>query len=278
MSDKPVQASGAVTDSEMQIHRMSRRSFIWGGAAVVSAFGAVRWLDTRSKVNGIPWPFRKVLGFNEGLAESYFRGYRLAPEFPPSLATSRTNGDIGLDGDVDAEAHKVRVRGLHNMSQAVAGDDDPEPAINVTMAEIRALPAITMVTELKCIEGWSIVVKWKGARLTDFAAKYGPQTLSGFAPDVHNHPEDLLPFVALETPDGAYYVGLDIQSALHPQTLLCYEMNGAPLAPEHGSPLRLVIPVKYGVKNLKRIGSIRFTASRPKDYWAEQGYDWYAGL
>ncbi|MBV9306300.1 MAG: molybdopterin-dependent oxidoreductase, partial [Acidobacteriaceae bacterium] len=67
-------------------------------------------------------------------------------------------------------------------------------------------------------------------------------------------------------------------SALHPQTLLCYEMNGAPLTGEHGAPLRLVIPVKYGIKNLKRIGSITYTDQRPDDYWAERGYDYYAAL
>jgi DMSO/TMAO reductase YedYZ molybdopterin-dependent catalytic subunit len=67
-------------------------------------------------------------------------------------------------------------------------------------------------------------------------------------------------------------------SALHPQSLLAYEMNGQPLEDRHGAPLRLVIPVKYGIKNLKRIGRIEYTNSRPADYWAEQGYDYYSGL
>jgi DMSO/TMAO reductase YedYZ molybdopterin-dependent catalytic subunit len=67
-------------------------------------------------------------------------------------------------------------------------------------------------------------------------------------------------------------------SALHPQTLLAYEMNGAPLTDKHGAPLRLVMPVKYGIKNIKRIGRIEYTNERPADYWAEQGYDYYSGL
>jgi DMSO/TMAO reductase YedYZ molybdopterin-dependent catalytic subunit len=82
----------------------------------------------------------------------------------------------------------------------------------------------------------------------------------------------------METPNGEYYVGLDIESALHPQTLLAYEMNDQPLTLEHGAPLRLIIPVKYGIKNLKRIGTITFSDKRPRDYWAEQGYDYYSGL
>ena len=90
-------------------------------------------------------------------------------------------------------------------------------------------------------------------------------------------PGNLLGYVSMETRDAAYYVGLDMASALHPQTLLCYEMDGEPLTTDHGAPLRLVIPVKYGIKSLKQIGTIRFTDRRPADYWAERGYDWYAG-
>ena len=102
-------------------------------------------------------------------------------------------------------------------------------------------------------------------------------TRSGRGLDLERGISDLFRYVMLSTPDGAYYVGLDIESALHPQTLLCYEMNGQPLTRGHGAPLRLAIPVKYGIKNIKRIGTIRFTDERPADYWAERGYDWYAG-
>jgi len=265
-------------EPEAEMRRLSRRSFVWAGVAAASAFGALRWLDTQDLNNGIPWPFRRALALNEKLARGYFRGYRLAPEFEGHATSDRTNGDIGLDGDVDEATHIIRVLGLHDMSRAVNHDDDKEAAVELTVSQIKAMPAVSMLTELKCIEGWSIFVQWKGARLADLIAKLGPATRSGRAPDVLNHPDDLLEFVGISTPDDAYYVGLDMAAALHPQTLLCYEMNGAPLTPEHGAPLRLVIPVKYGVKNIKRIGSIRFTSQRPKDYWAELGYDWYAGL
>jgi DMSO/TMAO reductase YedYZ molybdopterin-dependent catalytic subunit len=65
---------------------------------------------------------------------------------------------------------------------------------------------------------------------------------------------------------------------LHSQTYLAYEMNGAPLSDDNGAPLRLIIPIKYGIKSLKRIGTIRFSNEPLPDYWAEQGYDYYAGL
>lgn len=84
-------------------------------------------------------------------------------------------------------------------------------------------------------------------------------------------------YISLATPDKGYYVGIDMPSALHPQTLLCYEMNGKPLPVNQGFPLRLIIPVKYGIKHLKRIGTIYFSNDKPADYWAERGYDYYAG-
>ena len=103
-----------------------------------------------------------------------------------------------------------------------------------------------MTTELRCIEGWS-----DGRALGRRAAR-GPRHGHGFGDPRRSVS---LGYAALQTPDGNYYVGLDMASALHPQTLLCYEMDGRPLTPEHGAPLRLVIPVKYGIKNLKQIGT-----------------------
>lgn len=85
-------------------------------------------------------------------------------------------------------------------------------------------------------------------------------------------------YVGLETPRREYYVSLDMESMLHPQTLLVDRMNGETLSSAHGAPLRLFTPVKYGFKCLKRIAAIRFADERPPDYWEERGYDWYAGL
>ncbi len=147
----------------------------------------------------------------------------------------------------------------------------------LTLDDIKRLPRVEMTTELKCIEGWSVIVNWAGARFSDFAAQFQPATRSGGAPDARNRPDDLMQYVSLVTPDGGYYVGMDMPSALHPQTLLCYEMNGQPLNAAHGAPLRLVTPVKYGIKHIKRIGRISFTDTRPADFWAERGYDWYSG-
>ena len=288
-------------DVEQQMRRRTRRSFLWGAAAAAAGGGGWRWLATRREDDGIPWSLRRALEIDEQLARDYFKGTRLAPTFPREQAREpRVNGDIGLEEEPDLKAWKLHVFGLAEATNEEDKTKPESPSANadeetdeetdeeadeavatsdllLTLDQLKALPRVEMVTQLKCIEGWSVIVQWAGARFADFANVYRPATRSGEAPDVQRRPEDLVRYVSLTTADGGYYVGLDMASALHPQTLLCYEMNGQPLTEEHGAPLRLVIPVKYGIKNIKGIRTIRFTDRRPADYWAERGYDWYAG-
>ncbi|HJQ38553.1 MAG TPA: molybdopterin-dependent oxidoreductase [Thermoanaerobaculia bacterium] len=227
---------------------LNRRTFLTMAAAAGAGYASWKWLRTRARDGGLEWPLRNMLEANESIAEAYFSKARLSPSFRPSdLTRARINGRLGLQSPLDLDAWRLKIEGVASLA----------------MDEIRALPRHEQITELRCIEGWSIIVKWTGARLADLVAKYPPR--------------ELTKFVALETPDRGYYVGLDIESALHPQTLLAYEMNGSPLAALHGAPLRLAIPVKYGIKNIKRIGTLRYTNIRPADFWAERGYDWYAG-
>jgi DMSO/TMAO reductase YedYZ molybdopterin-dependent catalytic subunit len=253
---------------EQEMRQISRKSFMWAGLAVLGGYSTIRYLATRTPDNGTPWIFRRGLEFNEGVWKDLY-SQRPVPTFPKSAVTPlRVNGDYGLSEDFVPADWNLSVEGIYGA----------EEALTVSLAELKRMPKTEMTTELCCIEGWSSIVSWAGVRFSDFMRVHGPMTLSGDEPDVLKKPQDLVKYVYLETPDAGYYVGLDMPSALHPQTLLCYEMNGEPLPVEHGGPLRLVIPVKYGIKNIKRIGLIRFTNSRPADYWAEEGYDWYAGL
>ena len=255
-------------DVEKRLRRLSRRGFTLGGVTILAGFAGWRWLATRSAEGGLPWPLRRVLEFNEGLSRNAFRTSRLSPEFSRSEATvPRVNGAIGLDPNLNPTTWRLHVVGSAQGS---------EPR-SFTLEDIQGLPRVEMTTELRCIEGWSTVVHWAGARLSDLAAVTGLAIRGGPNADPTRNAAGLLDYAAIETPDSRYYVGLDMASAMHPQTLLAYEMNDQPLAPDHGAPLRLVIPVKYGIKSLKQIGTIRFTDVRPADYWAERGYDWYAG-
>lgn len=246
---------------ERKVRRMTRRGFAAGGLAALTGLAGWKWVVTRSQEDGLPWPLRRALQWNEQVARRLYRASRLSPEFARSVAREpRVNGMIGLETIIDPAEWELTVVGP-------AGADSLR---SFTLDEIKALRRVEMTTELRCVEGWSEVVHWAGARLADLASLTGLARRPGGA-------GGLLDYAAVETPDRGYYVGLDMPSALHSQTLLCYEMNGKPLEPAHGAPLRLVIPLKYGIKNLKRIGTIRFTDTRPGDYWAELGYDWYAG-
>jgi len=243
-------------DAEHEAAARSRRAFLTLGAGAVAGYGGWAWLRSRPEDSSLEWPLRGMLGNNERVAEAFFSDGHLAPSFDLSRvdAKTRLNGDVGLQSTLDKDHWVLNVR-----------TPDSADTRQITMAQIRALPRVEQITQLNCIEGWTVIVQWAGARLADFTAKYARQ--GGDAR-----------YVGMQTPDREYFVGLDIASALHPQTLLCYEMNGAELTTAHGAPLRLVIPVKYGVKNIKRIGTITYTNDRPEDYWAGDGYDWYAGL
>ncbi len=291
-----------------QALRRTRRSFLVGAVGAAGLVGAWKWILKRPEIGGVPGPLRHTLDFDGAVSRAIFGDRALAPTFPVSRAVmnARVNGVIGLDPALRLDRWRLQVKNLADAQSSpqyvadvntwkytddaaimaqddsldtyVEGDgnldrsngmpDGPEPGLLLTMEAIRALPRVEMVTQLKCIEGWSEIVHWGGARLSDFIHAYPP------ARGAHGR---LPRYVGMETPDRQYYVGLYMQDAMHPQTLLCYEMNGQSLTREHGAPLRLATPLKYGIKQLKQIGSISFSDTRPRDYWAENDYDYYEG-
>ena len=159
-------------------------------------------------------------------------------------------------------------RGTEEAGQSESQLDTDTPGLLLTMSDILRLPRHELVTEFKCIEGWSQVVHWAGVRMADFLEAYPPAPVNGTEPR----------YVYMETPNGDYYTGYDIDVCRHPQTLLVTEMMGRPLERLHGAPLRLHMPMKYGYKQIKSIGLIQYTDKKPDDYWTKLGYDWYAGL
>ena len=254
-------------EAKKQMSAKSRRGFLVGGAAALIGIVGWKWMSDETKGN----LYQSAFKFNEKVSQIFFRPTKLAKEFPPESVTPiRTNSFEGLEEELDPATWSLAVAGL-------AGRVDD---LILTMADIKKLPRTEMITEFKCIEGWSTIIHWAGVRFSDFAAVYLPKTKSGSPTDIVNRPDDLMPYVAMSTPNEKYYVGWDIQSVMHPQTLLAYEMNGAPLQPENGAPLRIASPTKYGIKQIKRLGRIEFTNDRPKDFWAlpeNGGYDWYSG-
>ena len=237
--------------------RQSRRSVLVGGATGLAAVLGWRWLQGRPEDNNIPDVLRRGHEANEALWRRLSRDQAEAPTFDRSRSSMlRVNGRHGIRQEIDLDAWELTVLG-----------PDGSPLGSHTLADIQALPKVELTIEHKCVEGWSHIVTWGGARFSDFAALY--------ADDVDLEQTG---YVGMVTPDRQYYVSLDMASMLNPQSLLAYELQGQPLTQEHGAPLRLATPNKYGIKCIKRIGTLQFADEQPADYWFERGYDWYAQL
>jgi len=253
----------------IEIRRKTIKAFALFGLAGFVPFGVWKYIKNQPKTDGVENPLRNILEVNGKLSKSYFSQVRLAPTFNKSEAAKKpkVNGREGLKKPID----------LTEWSLKITSDYKEKKIVSLNIDQIKSLPKHEVIFEFKCIEGWSQVMHWGGARLCDLMETYKLGTRDG---SILNNSDfkNLFKYVGMETPDKEYFVGIDMESALHPQTLLCYELNGKPLSQDHGFPLRLIIPVKYGVKNIKRIGNIIFTDNRPADYWAELGYDYFGGL
>jgi DMSO/TMAO reductase YedYZ molybdopterin-dependent catalytic subunit len=154
------------------------------------------------------------------------------------------------------ESSMLRVNGRHGIREELDMDTWQLTVLDVDGTELG----------VHSLEGWSHVVAWGGPTFATF--------LDTWYPEKANHE-----FVGLSTPDGDFNVGLEMPAMLHPQTLLALDLQREPLSDEHGAPVRLSTPLKYGTKNIKRIGTIQFSDTRPEnDYWTVRGYDWYAAL
>jgi hypothetical protein len=160
-------------------------------------------------------------------------------------------------------------RGMEEAGESDSTLDPGTPGLLLTLDDVTRLQHRELVTQFKCIEGWSEIVHWGGVRLRDFIASYPP---------ARNAQGKLPKYVYMETPNGDYYTGYHLNECMHPQSLLVTEMAGQPLSQWHGAPLRLHMPIKYGYKQIKRIGLIAYTDDKPDDYWTKLGYDWYAGI
>ena len=137
--------------------------------------------------------------------------------------------------------------------------------MQLSLADLQAMPLTSMVIRHVCVEGWAAIVQWGGVRLRDLAALVQPK------PEAR--------YVYFQSADS-YYESWDLPSALHPQTLMAYQKNGAPLPIENGAPLRLAAPIKLGYKQSKWVTGISFSADlrEQQGYWVDRGYEWFGGL
>jgi DMSO/TMAO reductase YedYZ molybdopterin-dependent catalytic subunit len=150
-----------------------------------------------------------------------------------------------------------------------------------SLAELRAMPPRTQITRHDCVEGWSVIGKWTGVPLRELLARVRPLPAARY---LVFHCADPMDGSDVQAPASTYYESIDLLEAVHPQTILAYELNDEPLPVKNGAPLRLRVERQLGYKQAKYLMRIevvdRLDTIRGGNggYWEDQGYEWYAGI
>jgi DMSO/TMAO reductase YedYZ molybdopterin-dependent catalytic subunit len=228
---------------------ITRRRLLTGFAAGSLLAGC----DARHPVAGF---LKSMLRFNESFEGLLFSPSRLAPEAPEKDLTPEGAFPAYFIADTmpfPPAGWSLKVGGMVAHPGAF------------TLEQLKSMPRIDMRVRHHCVEGWSAVAAWHGLRLSELAGAVGVD------PRVR--------YVEFRSFDEDYWSSWDLGSALHPQTLLAYGMNGHDLHPDHGAPLRVYSAIKLGYKNVKYLTEVNFLPTRTGGgYWEDQGYEWFAGV
>jgi DMSO/TMAO reductase YedYZ molybdopterin-dependent catalytic subunit len=249
--------------------RMDRRRFV--GLTGALALGGCDQLPESPA-------FRKTLYSAETLTRTAQRlilsPQSLAPEYSEAdLSPSfRANGSTDPD---DPNYRAFAQNGFRDWRLKI--DGLVERPAELSLAELRQLPSRTQITRHDCVEGWSCIGKWKGVPLGLLLERAGVKPAARY---VVFHCADAMD----EAGSELYYESIDFTDALHPQTILAYEMNGEALPVPHGAPLRLRLERQLGYKMAKYVMRIELAETMNSfgqgqgGYWEDNGYEWYGGI
>jgi DMSO/TMAO reductase YedYZ molybdopterin-dependent catalytic subunit len=250
-----------------------RRRFL---ARTLGAAGALL-LGGCNRLSQTEW-FPKVLGLGESASEAALRAVAtrasMAQEFTDAdrSPTFRSNGTANPRNE---EYQALAAGGFADYRLEVGGL--VERPLALSLAELRDLPSRAQITRHDCVEGWSAIARWKGARLAALLDLVRPKPEARFVMFICADPMDA---------DGTefYYESVDMEDARHAQTILAYEMNDAALPVANGAPIRLRVERQLGYKHAKYVMRIELVASFDDiaggkgGYWEDQGYQWFAGI
>jgi len=260
----------------MKLNRkLSRRNLLIGGlqaASLVVLSGCEKMFDSLSQNKNVQSLLELAENGSRRAQRLLTRRNKLAKEFEAKDISPkfRANGNpppITMDYTTDAQNHWTRWRlGVSGLVK--------QPA-SFSLADLQAMPSRTQITRHDCVEGWSVIGKWKGVRLEEIINRVQPATDARY-----------VVFRCMDTDsDGVnYFESIDMIDAVHPQTILAYELNDRPLPIDNGAPLRLRVENQLGYKHAKYIRALEFVSSLDKigqgkgGYWEDQGYEWYAGI
>jgi DMSO/TMAO reductase YedYZ molybdopterin-dependent catalytic subunit len=242
-----------VKDATKLMPELSRRRFLSGGASL----GALTLLtgcevsDSVSAENLLT----HVSKFNDAIQAAIFNPNALAPTYAASAITRPFpfNAYYTLDDapEIAAADWELEVTGLVQNSKAWK------------LEELYALPQETQITRHICVEGWSAIGSWTGARLSEFLKRVGADTRAKY--------------VWFRCAEG-YTTSIDMQTALHPQTQMTFKFDDQILPKAYGYPMKVRIPTRLGFKNPKYVVSLDVTNDYKGGYWENQGYNDYSGL
>lgn len=236
--------------SESDLRRSSRREIL--KLLPLGLTGAFLFSTPRE------WLLEKGLAFSDAASQAAFFHRSRAQEFPDSAVAPLEKFPYNYydvaDPEIDLDEWTLSVEGLVR-----------RPG-EYTLADLQKLPPNQQNTRHVCVEGWDVIGNFGGTRLSEVLSMVGADMSARY--------------LYFECGDD-YYLSIDMASALHPQTLACWQMYGRPLNRGHGAPLRIVIPTKLGYKQPKYVEKMVVTnVLRPghRGYWEDQGYSWYGGL
>jgi DMSO/TMAO reductase YedYZ molybdopterin-dependent catalytic subunit len=230
-----------------------RRQFLRGAASL----GALAFLTGCNIIDGdtAEGVLRKVSEFNDGAQALLFSRTKLAPTYQESDITRPFPFNAYYDEDeapvVDPTTYKLEIAGLVDNKKSW------------TLDELHALPEVSQITRHVCVEGWSAIGSWQGARLSDFLQRIGADTRAKY--------------IFFKCAEG-YTNTIDMPTALHPQTQMTFKFDRKLLPRAYGFPMKIRMPTKLGFKQPKYVVAMEITNTDHGGYWENQGYNWFSGL
>jgi DMSO/TMAO reductase YedYZ molybdopterin-dependent catalytic subunit len=247
ISDKPaIERPKLVVD-------VDRRKFLQNGMSL-GALTLLTGCDI-SDNDMVQKMFARVSRWNNFVQEELFSGTKLAPEYPESMAVKDFRYNAWYHANqaplLSAADYRLELAGLVDNKKPWA------------VADLYALPQKSQVTRHVCVEGWSMIGKWTGTPLSVLLQRVGADLTAKY--------------VGFVCADG-YYESIDMATALHPQTIMAYQLSDQILPAQYGFPFKIRIPTKLGFKNPKFVTAIYVTNRNPGGFWVDRGYNWFSGI
>jgi DMSO/TMAO reductase YedYZ molybdopterin-dependent catalytic subunit len=248
---------------------VNRKLFVATSLSALSLTGCSAFDGAKNALSQGPL-FNGLKG-TDRLTHAVLGSHGMAREYPDSAIDHdyRTNGN---STPTSSQYQALVQHRFGDYKLVVDGLVDRPQAF--TLPHLRAIGDVTQTTRHDCVEGWSIVGKWRGPQLGTILAMVQPKAEARYCV-----------FHCYDADDQGtiFYGSIDLKAAAHPQTLLALDLNDKPLDPDHGAPVRLRIPIQLGYKSTKWINRVELVASYKTigqghgGYWEDNGYDWYAG-